>query len=420
MKYLKLILSFVLFSNLLLLDAHSITHEKFKKQLKNTKDKINKLNKNAPNSNSSKSKDVNVKNKSTSKTDATCKQGKNFIFYGKTDKYVRVIGPEKFQDQKQRLLNFSFLSQRPNKNYFVEYVFKPNGTVTATNMTSCKSITYNWTFKGRTRSNDVTVYLQRPKTKRLEMSIGLSNSEFYKNKIRFHTSGNYDVNDSASQRLYANCYNYQNPMCNQLVAETLLVGFRDLKSNKSYAQLKNTYLAKVAELKKKKEEERLAEQKEEKLRKKQERKDDDMKEREQKKRERQREEAAEKRRAYKNSPTGILESSYQDYMLIKGFYEARKSYVLKFVNRSQYSTAKSQIKAIEKKLVRKHRIDEKKIWNKASEWYKQRWSSTIELYKSTGTYNQQAAGMSKLYIMSLNSTYNKVVKGGPSGMKKDF
>ena len=76
----------------------------------------------------------------------------------------------------------------------MEYVFKPNGTVTATNMTSCKSITYNWTFKGRTRSNDVTVYLQRPKTKRLEMSIGLSNSEFYKNKIRFHTSGNYDVN----------------------------------------------------------------------------------------------------------------------------------------------------------------------------------------------------------------------------------
>ena len=209
-------------------------------------------------------------------------------------------------------------------------------------------------------------------------------------------------------------------MCNQLVAETLLVGFRDLKSNKSYAQLKDTYLIKVAELKKKKEEERLAEQKEREAAKKA-REERERYERERAEKERkQREEAAEKRRAYKNSPTGILESSYQDYMLIKGFYEARKSYVLKFVNSSQYSTAKSQIKAIEKKLVRKHRIDEKKIWNKASEWYKQRWSSTIELYKSTGTYNQQAAGMSKLYIMSLNSTYNKVVKGGPSGMKKDF
>ena len=41
-------------------------------------------------------------------------------------------------------------------------------------------------------------------------------------------------------------------MCNQLVAETLLVGFRDLKSNKSYAQLKNTYLIKACRIKKEK------------------------------------------------------------------------------------------------------------------------------------------------------------------------
>ena len=60
MKYLKLILSFVIFTNLFLLEAHSVTHEKFKKQLKNTKDKINKLNKNAPKSKPSKSKDVNL------------------------------------------------------------------------------------------------------------------------------------------------------------------------------------------------------------------------------------------------------------------------------------------------------------------------------------------------------------------------
>ena len=32
-----------------------------------------------------------------------------------------------------------------------------------------------------------------------------------------------------------------NPQCNQLIAETLLVGFRDLKGNKSYAQLKDAY-----------------------------------------------------------------------------------------------------------------------------------------------------------------------------------
>ena len=37
-----------------------------------------------------------------------------------------------------------------------------------------------------------------------------------------------------------------------------------------------------------------------------------------------------------------------------------------------------------------------------------------------GAYNQKAQGITKLLLMSLNSSYNKVVKGGPSGMKKDF
>ena len=416
MKYLRLILSFVIFSNLFLLDAHSVTHEKFKKQLKNTKDKINKLNKNAPKSNPAKSKDVNIKNKTTSKPNPTCRKGKNFIFYGETDNYVRAVGPDKYRNEynevknpKKVFSNFSFLSQRPNKNYFVEYVFDPNGTVTATNMTTCKSMKYNWAFKSGRVTTAYKLYLSQANRGDIEMAIYLGGSRSYKNKIRFHTKGQY-----------TNCYNYQNPQCNQPIAETLLVGFRDLKGNKSYAQLKDAYLVRVAELKKKKEEERLAAQK---------KREAEIKAREERERQRrieaekrrqQEREAAEKRRAYRNSPTGILESSYQNYMLIKGFYEARKGYVLQYVNSSQFSTAKSQIKAIEKKLVRKHRIDSDKIWKKTSEWYKQNWFSTIELYKSTGTYNQKATGIVKLYIMSLNSTYNNVVKGGPSGMKKDF
>tara|TARA_B100001287_G_scaffold182605_1_gene154037 strand:- start:184 stop:1389 length:1206 start_codon:yes stop_codon:yes gene_type:complete len=401
MKILKIFALFSLFSNLLLFDANAVTHEKFKKQLKNTKDKINKLNKN-----SSKSKDVNVKNKTTSKTDTTCRQGKNFIFFGKTDKYVSAVGPEKFQvPQKIMFSHFSFLSQRPDKNYFVEYVFKPNGTVTATNMTTCKSMTYNWVFKERSSR----IYLSRANRKDIQMTIYFSQSSRYKYKILFHSIGQY-----------SNCYNYMNPQCNQLIAETLLVGFRDLKENKSYAQLKDAYFVKVAELKKKKEQERLAAQK---------KREAEIKAREDAERvrrekyeeqERKRQEAAKKRAAYLSSPEGILESSYQNYMVIKGFYEARKGYVLQYVNRSQFSTARSQIKAIEKKLVRKHRLDSDKIWNKTSQWYKQKWFSTIELYKSSGTYNQRATGVVKLLIMSLNSTYNKVVKGGPSGMKKDF
>ena len=417
MKYLKLILSFVIFTNLFLLEAHSVTHEKFKEQLKNTKDKINKLNKNAPKSKPAKSKDVNLKNKTTSKPNPTCRKGKNFIFYGKTDNYIRVVGPDKYRneynevkDPKKVFSNFSFLSQRPNKKYFVEYIFDPNGTVTATNMTTCKSTKYNWAFKSSSVKTAYKVYLSQANRGDIEMAIYLSRGSMsYKNKIRFHTKGQY-----------SNCYNYQNPQCNQPIAETLLVGFRDLKGNKSYAQLKDAYLVRAAELKKKKEEERLAAQKkrEAEIKAREDRRKKEY-ERAEKERREFREEA-EKKRAYLNSPEGTLESGYQNYMVIKGFYEARKNYTLKYVTRSQFNNAKSQIKAIEKTLVRKHRIDSDKIWKKTSEWYKKKWFSTLELYKSSGAYNQKAQGITKLLLMSLNSSYNKVVKGGPSGMKKDF
>ena len=417
MKYLKLILSFVIFTNLFLLEAHSVTHEKFKKQLKNTKDKINKLNKNAPKSKPSKSKDVNLKNKTTSKPNPTCRKGKNFIFYGKTDNLVRVVGPDKYRneynevkDPKKVFSNFSFLSQRPNKKYFVEYIFDPNGTVTATNMTTCKSTKYNWAFKGSSVKTAYKVYLSQANRGDIEMAIYLSQGSMsYKNKIRFHTKGQY-----------SNCYNYQNPQCNQPIAETLLVGFRDLKGNKSYAQLKDAYLVRAAELKKKKEEERLAAQKkrEAEIKAREDRRKKEY-ERAEKERREFREEAA-KKRAYLNSPAGILESSYQNYMVIKGFYEARKNYALRYVTSSEFNTAKSQIKAIEKNLVRKHRIDSDKIWKKTSEWYKKKWFSTLELYKSSGQYVPKAKGLVSFPLMSLNSSYNKVVKGGPSGMKKDF
>ena len=417
MKYLKLILSFVIFTNLFLLEAHSVTHEKFKEQLKNTKDKINKLNKNAPKSKPAKSKDVNLKNKTTSKPNPTCRKGKNFIFYGKTDNLVRVVGPDKYRneynevkDPKKVFSNFSFLSQRPNKKYFVEYIFDPNGTVTATNMTTCKSTKYNWAFKSSSVKTAYKVYLSQANRGDIEMAIYLSRGSMQtKNKIRFHTKGQY-----------SNCYNYQNPQCNQPIAETLLVGFRDLKGNKSYAQLKDAYLVRVAELKKKKEEERLAAQKKREAEVKARKEEARIRQERAEKERREFREEAEKKRAYLNSPEGTLESGYQNYMVIKGFYEARKNYTLKYVTRSQFNNAKSQIKAIEKTLVRKHRIDSDKIWKKTSEWYKKKWFSTLELYKSSGAYNQKAQGITKLLLMSLNSSYNKVVKGGPSGMKKDF
>ena len=122
------------------------------------------------------------------------------------------------------------------------------------------------------------------------MAIYLSRGSMsYKNKIRFHTKGQY-----------SNCYNYQNPQCNQPIAETLLVGFRDLKSNKSYAQLKDAYLIKAAALKKKKEEERLAAQKEREAKVKAEEREEKRKERNRLNREKaEREEGCKKKSIFK-------------------------------------------------------------------------------------------------------------------------
>ena len=127
-----------------------------------------------------------------------------------------------------------------------------------------------------------------------------------------------------------------------------------------------------------------------------------------------------KKKEYNESPEGMLFSSYQNYMLIKEFYEARKQYAIQYVSPEQFSTSRSQIKAIENKITKNNDVNKDQVWDKASQWYKKEWASTMNLYKSTGSYNQQAAGIVKIYLMSLSSTYNTVVKGGATSPKKDF
>lgn len=127
-----------------------------------------------------------------------------------------------------------------------------------------------------------------------------------------------------------------------------------------------------------------------------------------------------KQREYANSPEGILKSSYQEYMLIKDFYEVRENYAVKYVNSQQFSNARKQIKEIESAITKKNGIKSDKVWNEASELYKKQWASTMEIYKSTGSYTQQASGIAKLALMSLSGTHSKLVQGGAQAPKKDF
>ena len=122
---------------------------------------------------------------------------------------------------------------------------------------------------------------------------------------------------------------------------------------------------------------------------------------------------------YANTPEGKLLDSYKNYILIKGFYEARKQYAVQYVSSEQFSNSRSQIKAIDEEITKNNNVNSDEVWNKATQWYKKEWASTMELYKSSGTYTQEAAGTVKIFLMSLNSTYNEVVKDA-STPKKDF
>ena len=131
-------------------------------------------------------------------------------------------------------------------------------------------------------------------------------------------------------------------------------------------------------------------------------------------------EAQRKKIEYDNSPEGMLLSSFQNYMLIKDFYEARKQYAIQYVTSEQMSTSRSQIKAIEDKITKNNDVDKDQVWDMASKWYNKEMASTMDLIKSTGAYTQEAAGTAKINLMSLSSNYNKVVKGGATAPKKDF
>ena len=130
-------------------------------------------------------------------------------------------------------------------------------------------------------------------------------------------------------------------------------------------------------------------------------------------------EKLQKQREYEKSPEGILKSSYQEYMLIKEFYEISKNYEDKFVNSQQFKNARKQIKQIESVITKNTEIKSDKVWNEASESYLRKWASTMERYKST-SFTIDAIVVANAALASLNKTYNKLVQGGAQAPKKDF
>ena len=348
---------------------------------------------------------------------SNCTANNNYIYYQNVDKYYVKVGPEAFSSNGNELFSsFSFLAKNNNKNYIVEYVFNPNGNLTATRLDTCEPKKYKWVYKSKTYGpkpyykDAFKIYLGDEKNKDLEMSFYLYGADNYKHKIIYYRRGQI-----------ANCYNEMNPQCNKKIAEQNIIGFRDLKNNLTYEKLRDDYINKITKIRKEQEEKKKAEllkkQQEEQKRK----EDEERRRKEEEERKRKVQEAREKeykaKQEFDSSPAGQLQNSYLDYLVIKNLYEAREGYAVVYVNSQQMKAAKKKIKEIEKKIKELGNINTDKIWNYATNIYKKKYDWSISMAKSSGVYTNQYSGIAKLSLISLDNIYKKVVG---SSIEKDF
>tara|TARA_B100001057_G_scaffold340098_1_gene340909 strand:+ start:206 stop:1441 length:1236 start_codon:yes stop_codon:yes gene_type:complete len=404
----KIIIKTVLIIIISIIFSVSLINFSFSDEIKNLTD-LKKLGKNLKNK-------IEKKESSDTKSQ-NCNLDKNLIYYKNVDEYYVKVGPEAFSSNGNELFSsFSFLAKNNNKNYIVEYVFNPNGNLTATRLDTCEPKKYKWVYKSKTYGpkpyykDAFKIYLGDEKNKDLEMSFYLYGADNYKHKIIYYRRGQI-----------ANCYNEMNPQCNKKIAEQNIIGFRDLKNNLTYEKLRDDYINKIKKIRKEQEEKKKAEllkkQQEEQKRK----EDEERRRKEEEERKRKVQEAREKeykaKQEFDSSPAGQLQNSYLDYLVIKNLYEAREGYAVVYVNSQQMKAAKKKIKEIEKKIKELGNINTDKIWNNATNIYKKKYDWSISMAKSSGVYTNQYSGIAKLSLISLENIYKEVVG---SSIEKDF
>jgi hypothetical protein len=385
-------------------DAYSFSHDKLLKDL-NTIGKVMK--KGANKKSSSQNKEENNQVKKENAKPGECTVEKNYIYFNdvrnyKNYKNVMSIAFERGKgSRKTNLDNISYILKSPDKDYEVEYVAKilkvkkdSYGTIyygkfTATNLKTCESITYDFSNGAESRG---FAFLNS----RLFLKLGWYDAQWYTNY-----SG-------------MTCQNEMNPQCMKKAAKVQVIGFRDLKNNYTYAQYGENYKTKVAKQKaiaeKKAEEKRILEAKKKK----------EMDERvAEQQRKRQKVEQAKKeeykrRQAIANRPDNVLFDSYGKYIALKKFHDANPIYV----SYSQISEAKTQVKAIEKKMLEKDKtINKDDLWERAASKSNKDYSaSTMSMAKAQ--YTRQFAAIPKLLMIGLSGIYNKQI--GPKKIKKDF
>ena len=125
-----------------------------------------------------------------------------------------------------------------------------------------------------------------------------------------------------------------------------------------------------------------------------------------------------KKEDFNNSPEGQLHNAYLSYLLIKGYYEARKGYAIVYVTSKQMSDSKSQVKKIEETIVAKNKIDSDTIWNKAVKTYEDEEKVWMDGLISSGNFTEGHSQLAKRNLYSLSVIHNYVTGGVK--IEKDF
>jgi len=247
MKFISYLCLFLIFS----FSANAISLGDLKKKLEETKNKVTKeLDKPKK---QEKSKETDVKDK----FNGGCNTDYKYSFYQSTDQYVRVVGPERyFENSKELFKRFSILIRSlKNPDQIVEYKFNLDGTLMATNLTDCKPIKLFW----EGRSDHKPIYNRH--------SINFGPKEDKKYELKLFLNGSSDERQRYIMQFFergtVGCYNEMNPACSKSMGDAQILGFRDIKNNLNFSELKNNYLSKKEAEKQKKIEnvKKLAEEK---------------------------------------------------------------------------------------------------------------------------------------------------------------
>ena len=343
-----------------------------------------------------------------------CEDKKNITYFSNmdpNDPNWRHLGPEKYINDSINLLdNFGIITNNFEKDGSFEFIFNKNGKLNALDFNTCEEDILKWE------------HIALPDKNVFKISAGTNNTSEYLIKFGFTANSYYPYRLAYFQKGIQDCHNEMNPICHKLLTELDIIGYSDLKSHLSYNEQRDIYLeneraeieAKQLELEKLLAEEKAKEEKLNKERLKREKAEEVRLEKERL----EREKAYLEKEKFDRSPYGMLFNAYTSYMMIKDLFIAREDFAVQYITSNRMTEIRDKMKKIENKLISENDIIEKEVWNAASKSYKEEFSSSMDLIKSTGAYDSQIAGMAKLQLYAFDNTYIDIMGSQP--IEKDF